>query len=296
MAGRNMGLIMVAVCCVASVVGGMAMPAQGKFVEERLADAEARIAALEDESRNVRAEFGRALEQLTGRIEQLELQLAIAETTMPTRLLLHFDEGTGSVAHDSSLYENHGTIHGTEWVEGIHGSALAFDGNDDWVKITSSPSLDIRETITLEAWINPAEDNRHHPIWEYNDGGPSSFPFGIHVWQYQRWSDININLFGRDGTHHILGAPGILTTGWQHLAVVYDGATGRIYRNGELAAEGDLGSFQLQTSHDLYVGHRPSGGGHYFNGVIDEVAIYDTALSPGEIEAHYAAQKAVYME
>jgi len=292
MLGKKIFLAGLAVCFVLPIIWGMPTKAQGKFIEERLADVEARLDKLEEESRVKTADFERALDILDKRLKELEHQVAIFELKIPTRLLLHFDERTGSVVHDSTLYGNHGVIQGAEWGDGISGSALSFDGKDDWVKIGGSSSLDTKNSITLEAWINPKEDKISHPIFEYNDGTH----FGIHVWQHQRWSNLFVNFFDTGGRSHGLEVSGVITTGWQHIAVVYDGTYGKLYRNGELVADQNMGQFALQTSYDFYIGCRPTGGGYYFNGSMDEVVIYSQALSPEEIKEHYETQKAKFIE
>ena len=292
MLGKKIFLAGLAVCFVLPIVWGMPTEAQGKFIEERLAEVETRIVRLEEKSTVTIANFERALDILEKRLKELEHKVAIFEMKIPTRLLLHFDERTGSVVHDSTLYGNHGVIHGAEWVAGISGSALSFDGKDDWVKIGRSASLDTKNRITLEAWINSEEDNTHHPILEYGD----DTHVGVHVWQHPRWSDLYVNFINTGGGSRILGASGVITPGWQHIAVVYDGTYGKLYRNGELVANSNIGQFALQTSYDLYVGCRPTSGGYYFNGPIDEVAIYSQALSPEEIKEHYEAQKAKFIE
>ena len=73
--------------------------------------------------------------------------------------LWHFDEGNGTTAADSSDYGNDGTIHGATWTTGKPGSALKFDGNDDYVDCGNDPSLDIDEEITIMAWVKPNSTN-----------------------------------------------------------------------------------------------------------------------------------------
>jgi len=194
--------------------------------------------------------------------------------------------------YDSTLYGNHGVIQGAEWADGISGSALYFDGKDNWVKIGRNASLDTKNRITLEAWINPKKDDISHPILEYSDG----IHFGVHVWQHRHWSDLYVNFINNRGGSHALEASGVITTGWQHIAAVYDGTYGKLYRNGELVASKNIGQFTLQTSYDFYIGYRPTSGAYYFNGPIDEVAIYSQALSLEEIKEHYEAKKAKFIE
>ena len=292
MLGKKIFLAGLAVCFVVPIIWGMPTKAQGKFIEERLADVEARIVRLEEKSTVTIANFEKALDILEKRLKELEHKVAIFELEIPTRLLLHFDERTGSVVRDSTLYGNHGVLDGAEWADGVSGSALYFDGKDDWVKIGRTASLDTKNRITLEAWINPKEDNIYHPILEYSDGTY----LGVHVWQHQRWSNLYVNFNDIRGGNHALEASEVITTGWQHIAAVYDGTYGKLYRDGELVASGNIGQFALQTSYDLYIGCRPISGGFYFNGLIDEVAIYSQALSPEEIKEHYEAKKAKFIE
>ena len=292
MLGKKIFLAGLAVCFVWPIVWGMPTKAQGKFIEERLAEVEARIVKLEEESTVKIVDFKRALDILEKRLKELEDKVAIFELKIPTRLLLHFDERRGSVVHGSTLYGNHGVIQGAEWTDGISGSALCFDGKDDWVKIGWTASLDTKNRITLEAWINPKKDEISHPILEYSDG----IHFGVHVWQHQHWSNLYVNFVNTRGGSHALEASGVITTGWQHIAAVYDGTYGKLYRNGELVASKNIGQFTLRTSYDFYIGCRPTSGSYYFNGPIDEVAIYSKALSPEEIKEHYEAKKAKFIE
>ena len=67
----------------------------------------------------------------------------------------HFDAGSGSIAYDSSRNRNHGTIIGANWITGVDGTALSFNGL--YVEVPNSPSLDITGNITVEAWMKPRE-------------------------------------------------------------------------------------------------------------------------------------------
>jgi len=89
-------------------------------------------------------------------------------TSKDTALVAYwsFDEGSGGVAHDNSGNGNDGTIYGAAWTSGVSGSALSFDGRNDYVMIPSSASLDIRGSITLEAWVKYNDIlSQHQIIW-----------------------------------------------------------------------------------------------------------------------------------
>ena len=66
-----------------------------------------------------------------------------------------FDEGGGGTVHDYSGCGNDGTVYGPGWVPGVSGTALAFDGVNDYVQVSDSASLDLTSAFTIEAWVKP---------------------------------------------------------------------------------------------------------------------------------------------
>jgi hypothetical protein len=79
------------------------------------------------------------------------------ESSLPSScvLSLDFDEGSGNIAYDKSLYHNDGTLYGdTNWTAGKYGYGLKFDGDNDFVDVGGDSSLNITGDITLSAWIN----------------------------------------------------------------------------------------------------------------------------------------------
>jgi hypothetical protein len=74
--------------------------------------------------------------------------------TAPTVAMWHFDEGSGSTASDASGNGNHGTINNATWTsDGKFGSALEFDGENDYVRVLDDPSLDLIDNVTVIAWV-----------------------------------------------------------------------------------------------------------------------------------------------
>ena len=65
-----------------------------------------------------------------------------------------FDEGSGNIAYDSSGNGNNGTINGAEWGDGKYGKALQFNGQDNYVEMPTSNSLEMDANVTIAAWIN----------------------------------------------------------------------------------------------------------------------------------------------
>src|SRR5271156_7025701 len=66
-----------------------------------------------------------------------------------------FDAGEGSTAEDVTGDGHEGTIEGATWTNGRYGGALSFDGSGECVTVPASPALELREELTVEAWIRP---------------------------------------------------------------------------------------------------------------------------------------------
>ena len=75
----------------------------------------------------------------------------------------NFDEGTGSIAHDLSGNGNDGQIHGARFLKRERGFCLEFDGLHDFVDCGSKASLDLRNEVTLEAWVFPSRRVKAEP-------------------------------------------------------------------------------------------------------------------------------------
>lgn len=221
------------------------------------------------------------------------------QTDTNTIGLWHLDEATGSAqtscatcflaAMDSSGNGNDGYWNGsgtglTSFTQGDIGKARNFNGTSDYIHIPGSTSLNTQKQITVEAWIKPSGASVR-PIIEYNNGST----FGVHMWQYDAFGKLFVNFIDSSGGQHAVTSPnGMFVAGnWYHVAATYDGNVGSLYVNGKLVASTILGTFNLQTSYDLYIGTRPSGTPYYYTGIIDEARISNTARSADEIRQAY---------
>jgi hypothetical protein len=177
---------------------------------------------------------------------------------------------------------------------GIAGKAFEFTGGQDidqGVDVPAAPVLDVTTAITIAAWIKPLGD--FAPIVEYKAPDYPNQPFGIHFWQYSangRPDSLYANLVDANHAYHQLWAEGTLTVGqWNHVAMTYD-QTGycSLYVNGMQVATQFFGVFEMKTDKGLYIGYRPEtpyDGWYSFNGGIDEVAIFNRALTEEEVSA-----------
>jgi hypothetical protein len=190
-----------------------------------------------------------------------------------------------------SISTNAGTlVGGVSFTNGQVGQGFLLDGATGSVAVPASDSLNIGagDGITIECWIwpdNPAQIGM--PVVEWNSG----FSDGL-----QLWMESSLRLFANvndtSGTGHVLvSAEGLVQNQqFQHVALTYDKSSGigRLYLNGAVVASENLGSFTPQTTYPLNLGLRPSSG-ERFKGRLDEVSLYERALSSNQIAAIYLA-------
>jgi PKD repeat protein len=195
-----------------------------------------------------------------------------------------FDEGSGLTLHDSSGNGNNGTISNAAWsTAGKYGDALSFNGSSSWVTIPASPSLNLTRGMTLEAWIKPTALSGWRDILEKER--PSGLSYALYA------SDGGLSDLPADGEVQTCGKANTVQAGpsprlnaWTFLSVTYDGAAIRMYVNGNLVSSRPGTGAIVETNGVLRIGG-DSVWGEYFKGLIDNVRIYNGALSQAAIQA-----------
>ncbi len=197
------------------------------------------------------------------------------------------DPGTGNLVASYSFENNvqdgsgnglNGTIRGNPaFVEGIAGMALSFDGVNDYVDCGNNAAFDITEQITLSAWVNTndAGSGQHKP---YVGKGDNAYAI-------KHASSNSIEFFIFDGTWYLaqVRVDESFNGEWHHVAGTYDGSELKTYVDGVLGATvAHVGSIDVQT-HNLTIAMNSQETDRFYDGVIDEVKIYNRALSPSEI-------------
>ncbi|MHC4735613.1 MAG: LamG domain-containing protein [Planctomycetota bacterium] len=197
-----------------------------------------------------------------------------------------FDEGSGSVAYDSAG-TNDGSIYGATWTTGQIDGALSFDGLNDYVDMADTVKHYLDTSYSVSVWIKTNTVSTSTSIVAYRhstDGNPVLFASG------QYYTDAHFAV--RDNSHNLakaIYANALTTNTWYHVAGVREGDTVYVYVN---SVSGTPGSVTLGaiTPDNLKIGALQWGGnpvsGH-FDGTIDDVMIFNRALSEEEIREIY---------
>jgi len=191
------------------------------------------------------------------------------------------DEGAGTAVGDLSDYGNHGSLQGApQWTEGMLDWALEFDGSADYVEIPHSSSLSLTEAITVAAWIYMDPDSSGEmAIVSKGRWGTNDLPYELTV---ERNAVIFWQFYDTEGRD--MCAPESPPAGeWHHLAATYDGQLFQCYIDGVLADEAAYAGTMPENDAAVTIGRRSRGGTH-FAGKIDEVVIFNRAISLKEIE------------
>jgi outer membrane protein assembly factor BamB len=196
--------------------------------------------------------------------------------------LWHLNEGSGNMTYDETANHNDGAISGAVWDSGRFGSALSFDGYDDYVDCGNDSSLNLRDEVTIEAWVYPRGYNLGRIVSKsYFFNYAYMMHFGYPSERYFKF---------RIGGSLLVSSPVELNR-WYHVVGTFDGAIMRIYVNGNLS-NSKLRSNSIPTypNTHLFLGSDPNYWQYNydkFNGIIDEVVIYKRALTSQEILDYY---------
>lgn len=204
-----------------------------------------------------------------------------------------FDEGTGVFARDSSGNANDGTLSGVTWAMGKLGSAASFDGNNVYVTVPNTASIDLSGSqLTLAFWVFVVDDVLHDQVifgkpWMDGTQGVPPYQYGVEFDHDAKGFDffLGMSAGGGGGTSsYKMSMPSGPTGTWTHVAFTYDGAMMRGYLNGIMSAQQTAtGSFVTRGT-NLRMGV-DSAGGQGFKGRLDAVRIYAKALTAAEIAA-----------
>jgi hypothetical protein len=192
-----------------------------------------------------------------------------------------FEEGTGTTTADATGKSHTGTVSGATWTTtGKNGKALAFNGLNSFVSAADANDLDLTNGMTLEAWVNPASLSGWNTV-VMKEGSTTTLAYSLYANDGSPWPSITVRINSVD--RKAVGTSSLPLNTWTHLAATYDGANLRLYVNGvQVGSRAQTGNMLVSTR-TLRIGGN-SVWGEYFNGIIDDVRVYNRALTAAEIQ------------
>jgi hypothetical protein len=194
------------------------------------------------------------------------------------------NDGTGFTASDLSGFDNAGTlVNGPIWTTNSDGVVgLSFNGTGQYVSIPDSPSLDPTSQITVGAWINATDWDGNNTILQKSVGTSND--------QYQlgdQGGELTFDLAGIGSVSATLPSTGA----WHYVAATYDGADIDLYVDGTMVTQEAASGSLAVTAGSLEIGDKPgsTSNSDSFNGTIENVSIYGTALSADQIAVNATA-------
>jgi hypothetical protein len=184
---------------------------------------------------------------------------------------------------DDVVGGNNGTMqNGASYAPGFVGTAFSFTGTDEAVLIPYAPSFNLSAMSgwTIEAWVNPASFN--------NSSWPTIYAEGY--WDASLGLDSGTGALDSyiNNANRFIGSVAVPLGQWSHVALVYDGTNRTFYVNGVFAGAGSAPGINPDNDTSC-IGNVIPNESSSFNGLIDEVSIYNRALSFDEIAAIYLA-------
>jgi hypothetical protein len=195
------------------------------------------------------------------------------------------DEGSGSVAADFSGNGNTLSLSGASWSSGRTGNALLFNGTD-FADAANSSSLNITSNqVTLEAWVNPtALSGDTHIVSKIIQAGQHNSPYFAYSLHIVSGNVPRFWVTTGGAGNTVQSSVGLTTNAWYHIAGTYDGATMKIYVNGQLAGSASVTGNINGYNGPLRLGANGSGS-EVWSGKIDDLRVYSQALSQAGIQA-----------
>ena len=187
--------------------------------------------------------------------------------------------------------------------------AAPLDGAKSWISLGNPAGLNVSGTITLEAWINPAA-TQGEVARIISHGAPtlSSYTSDQVATNGSVLAGSEVFLRLEGGTNYVVGssdgtnthgarAPALVGGQWIHLVGTYDGTHWNLYVNGEMAATvaDTVGALPVGNA-EWAIGATGNGWADSFAGSVDEVAIYDRALTAAQVKSHYDAGTGLIVE
>ncbi|WP_445474723.1 PKD domain-containing protein [Methanococcoides methylutens] len=213
-----------------------------------------------------------------------------------------FDEISGSNAIDS-IGDNHGDISGATRVIGVNGTALSFNGSGDYVSVPHNITLDLTNNFSILFWMNVSDVEGRYQIL---DKGKNKIDnFGVYLENDMVYFEWNNNGHNNVSSNEL----DLSANEWYQITIVVNETHVQFYKD-DVGAGSELINVGLLTyDYDFFIGQKGQGYAYksensdgndknnvnkniyYFNGLLDEIKIYNRVLSQSEVEQYYESTK-----
>ena len=192
-----------------------------------------------------------------------------------------FDENQGGAAKDASGNGHDGKLVGAKWVQGKIGTALEFDGNGNIVEIPHDKVFDLTE-YTISAWVKTEPTGKWQTVIGKEPVAGSPRNYGIFVAGNTNLLGVNYTTGGawKTAFSKTVAADGK----WHHVAATFDGKVLRAYFDGVMEGETKTEIPPDHNTESVKIGRWGNPRGDYWSGVLDEVAMFNQALTEDEIQ------------
>ncbi len=203
------------------------------------------------------------------------------------------DEKDGRTAADSSGNGHEATVQGNpEWqpAGGRVGGAIALGGDGDFLDVADTSAFDCTGGVTIAAWIKAKQLDKP---WQ------AIITKGDNTYRIQRNNETNTLEFACTGLQipngneygSLFGSKAITTGEWHHVAGVYDGKKMYVYVDGALDSSQEAWGAINTNDARLQIGGNTQVGDRFWNGLIDEVRVYNCGLPEAQIQQLYREGK-----
>jgi chitodextrinase len=198
----------------------------------------------------------------------------------------NFDEGSGVIAHDTSGSGYNGVVNGATWTAGKINSSLSFNGSTNSVV---TPNIALGSAFSVSAWVNSAVAYQSYYARIAETQYSSGFYLGVTPAgsRYKFIVNGGVGSTGSCGVTYGCAEGGLVTMGWHLVTATFDGAAAKLYVDNALVAS-DTFTAPLSTNLPLYIGQYYGGSAYGWNGAIDEVRLYNRAITGAEVSAIYS--------
>jgi hypothetical protein len=173
-------------------------------------------------------------------------------------------------------------------------AAYAFDGSTGYIDISQNSTLNVLTTnVTVSAWIRQgaAIPNGYSIISKSNTKVGNGWMFDTYSCSTSSGRRLRLQTGGNNNSCNVPGSTDYSLMQWHHVVATISGTSGYVYLDGNLDGSGNVGIIPTNTL-DVFIGYTHVTQGAdataWFNGAIDDVRIYNRALSAGEVQQLYA--------